>query len=197
MSRRPLAIVPLKDFREAKGRLDLLPENRTSLTQAVAEHVISACRDGGFAPLVVTGSEGMRRWAAALGADVLVDTPGEGLNGAAAQGAARAGEGPWLVVHGDLPLLSADDVAHVGLLLGRGGVVLAPSRDGGTNLLGATGRFDFRYGPASFHGHLAAAAGREVSVVIRPGTALEIDTLADLQAAALLSSGEWLRRFLS
>ncbi|MEX0826868.1 MAG: 2-phospho-L-lactate guanylyltransferase [Acidimicrobiia bacterium] len=197
MPHRPLAIVPLKDFRDAKGRLDLSPENRSSLTQAVAEHVIIACRDGGLTPLVVTGSEGMRAWAAAFGADVLVETSGESLDAAAAHGAAQAGGGPWLVVHGDLPLLSAEDIAHVGHLLARGGVVLAPSRDGGTNLLGATGHFDFRYGPASFHRHLAVAADCEVEVVIRPGTALEIDTLSDLHSVARLPSGEWLRRFLS
>ncbi|MEX1207991.1 MAG: 2-phospho-L-lactate guanylyltransferase [Acidimicrobiia bacterium] len=197
MPHRPLAIIPLKGFDLAKGRLDLSPENRSSLTQAVAEHVITACRDGGLTPLVVTGSEGMRVWAAAFGAEVLVETPGKGLDAAAAYGAAQAGGGPWLVVHGDLPLLSAEDIAHVGHLLAQGGVVLAPSRDGGTNLLGANGHFDFRYGPASFHRHLAVAAGREVKVVIRPGTALEIDTLSDLHSIARLPSGEWLRRFLS
>ncbi|MEX2419997.1 MAG: 2-phospho-L-lactate guanylyltransferase [Acidimicrobiia bacterium] len=197
MPLRPLAIVPLKDFHEAKERLDLSPDNRSSLTQAVAEHVIKACRGGGMAPVVVTGSDSTRVWAAAFGVDVLVET-GEGLDAAAAHGADQAGGGPWLVVHGDLPLLSAEDIAHVGHLLARGGVVLAPSRDGGTNLLGSTGGgFDFRYGPASFHRHLAVAAGREVEVVIRPGTALEIDTLSDLHSVARLPSGEWLRRFLS
>jgi 2-phospho-L-lactate guanylyltransferase len=197
MPQSPLAVVPLKDFREAKERLALSPENRSSLTQAVAEHVITACWEGGMTPLVVTGSESTREWAAALGADAVAETPGEGLNAAAARGAAQAGGGPWLVVHGDLPLLSAEDIAGVGDLLAQGGVVIAPSRDGGTNLLGSTGHFDFRYGESSFHRHLAAAASRKVSVVIGAGTAIEVDVLPDLEAAARLPAGAWLRQFLS
>jgi 2-phospho-L-lactate/phosphoenolpyruvate guanylyltransferase len=199
MPRPPLAIVPLKGFDEAKGRLALPLETRSALARAVAEHVITACRDGGMTPLVVTGSESVGEWAIAAGAGVLAEPAGGGLDAAAASGVAEAVTGgtPWLVVHGDLPLLAAEDIARVGDLLQQGGVVIAPSRDGGTNLLGSTGPFDFRYGPASFHRHLAVAAGRDVCVVVRPGTALEIDTLRDLRAAALLSSGGWLRRFLS
>lgn len=199
MPHRPLAIVPLKDFLDAKERLEIPPESRASLARAVAEHVITACVDGGMTPLVVTGSDRVGKWAVAAGAGVLAEPSGGGLDGAAASGVAEAGNAgtPWLVVHGDLPLLSAEDIAGIGDVLGRGGMVIAPSRDGGTNLLGSTGHFEFRYGPASFHRHLAVAAGREVSVIVRPGTALEIDTLLDLHAAALLPSGGWLRRFLS
>jgi 2-phospho-L-lactate guanylyltransferase len=193
----PLAIIPLKGFEFAKARLELLPAIRSSLAQAVAARVVAACLDGGMEPLVVTGSSTLRDWAAELGANSIDEPLGGGLDAAAARGLAQAAERPWLVVHGDLPLLSAEDIAGVGELLSQGGVVLAPSRDGGTNLLGSTGPFEFRYGPASFHRHLAVAAGRAVAVVIRPGTALEIDTLSDLHSIARLPSGEWLRRFLS
>ncbi|MDP2623177.1 MAG: 2-phospho-L-lactate guanylyltransferase [Actinomycetota bacterium] len=195
----PFAIIPLKDFREAKGRLDLPGELRSSLAQAVAGHVINACGDAGFEPLVVTGSARLQQWAGALGAGSLDEPPGGGLDAAAGQGiaAARRLEVPWLVVHGDLPLLDAMDLHPLLTPLHEGALVIAPSRDGGTNLLGSVGPFEFRYGPASFHRHLARAAGRPVHVVVSPGTALEIDTLPDLHAVALLAAGGWLRRFLS
>jgi 2-phospho-L-lactate guanylyltransferase len=197
MPSRPLAIIPLKGFEFAKARLELLPAKRSSLAQAVAARVVAACLDGGMEPLVVTGSSTLRDWATELGASSIDEPLGGGLDAAAARGVAQAAQRPWLVVHGDLPLLSAEDIVGVGDLLAQGRVVIAPSRDGGTNLLGSTGEFEFRYGPASFHRHLAAAGDREVAVVITPGTALEIDTLPDLQAASQLPAGKWLRRFLS
>jgi len=195
----PVAIIPLKGFDQAKGRLDLPGSLRSSLAQAVAGHVIAACGDGGLKPLVVTGSEGLREWAAARGAGSLVEPPGGGLNAAAERGvtAAQRLEVPWLVVHGDLPLLDASDLHPLLAPLSHDAVVIAPSRDGGTNLLGSSGQFPFAYGPGSFHRHLAAAAGRDLHVVVSPGTALEIDTLPDLRAATLLPAGAWLRRFLS
>jgi len=196
---RPLAIVPLKSFEVAKGRLDLPTEVRSSFARAVAERVITACRGAGFEPRVVTGSESLREWATTLGAGSLDDPPHGGLDAAAGLGVTEALrlEVPWLVVHGDLPLLDAVDLRPVLKPLNEGALVIAPSRDGGTNVLGSMGPFEFRYGPASFHRHLAAAAGHPVHVVVRSGTALEVDTLPDLHAAALLPAGGWLRRFLS
>ena len=199
MAQHPLAIIPLKGFDEAKGRLELPPEARSVLARVVAERVIMACGAGGLEPLVITGSESIRRWATGLAAACLDEPPEGGLNAAAASGATEAGRigAPWLVVHGDLPLLDAEDLGALLAPLNEGGVVIAPSRDGGTNLLGSTGPFEFRYGPGSFHRHLAVLGERRPHTVVTVGTAVEVDTLPDLRAAARLPEGAWLRRFLS
>ncbi|PFG44421.1 2-phospho-L-lactate guanylyltransferase [Isoptericola jiangsuensis] len=126
------------------------------------------------------------------GTDVIREPAGRpGLNVALehARTAVRAvGPGRLLVVHADLPLLTGDDVAAV--LAGPGDVVVATDRHGtGTNLLavplGSSGDaarpFGFRFGAGSraAHEQEAAASGLTCAVVDRPGTALDLDTLAD------------------
>ncbi|HSM02768.1 MAG TPA: 2-phospho-L-lactate guanylyltransferase [Acidimicrobiia bacterium] len=199
MKRPPLAIIPLKDFGLAKRRLNLPHGVREELARAVARHVVDACRGAGFDALVVTGSPDVGAWAAAIGAESADEPAGGGLDGAAELGMGTAVDRsvPWVVVHGDLPLLSTDDLGPLSSALSVGRVVVAPSRDGGTNILGATGPFSFRYGPGSFHRHLDVAAGMPTTVIVRPGTAIEIDTLPDLEAAERLGAGSWLSRFLS
>ena len=114
-----------------------------------------------------------------------------------ASGVAFAGDRPWSVVHADLPLLEAADMGAVIAGAADGATVLAPSRDGGTNIIASTGRFDFRFGPASFARHLAGTRGSPVKVVARPGTLIEIDTPADLRMVAELPGGAWLAPFLA
>jgi len=194
----PLAIVPLKGFRIAKRRLDLPDDRREELARAVAGRVLGACHTAGIESLVVTESPDVGEWAHGLGAGTVADPGAGGLDAASARGVAVAfGRGlPWLVVHADLPLLDAGDLEAISRSMTDGGFVIAPSRDGGTNLLGGTGLLAFRYGPGSFHRHLHAVE-RPVTVIVRPGTAIEIDTLDDLRAAARLPAGRWLARFLS
>ena len=100
-------------------------------------------------------------------------------------------------MHGDLPLLGTADVESFLALLDEGTAVLAPSRDGGTNLLAADRPLDFRYGPGSFARHLLSARRLERRVVVTAGTVVELDTPADLYGAAQLAAGAWLTGFLS
>ncbi len=195
-----LAALPLKPFAAAKGRLDGLLDTgaRASLTRAVAARVAAACRAAGAVTTVVTIDPGVSRWAEELGLEVIAESPEGGLDGAAGAAAAEAGRRAlaWCVVHADLPLLTPADVAAVVATAGPGRVILAPSRDGGTNLLAGAGPFRFAYGPGSFARHLAAARNRERRVVVRVGTARDLDTPEDLRAAAALAGGEWLRSYL-
>jgi 2-phospho-L-lactate guanylyltransferase len=190
-----LAILPLKGFDRAKERLGLAPDQRAAFAAATATIVATACEGAGLDLAVVTADDAVARWAADRGATVVPD-PGRGLDDAAAAGVAAAVGRPWVVIHGDLPLLTADDLAAPVEALGSGTAVLAPSRDGGTNLLGSTSTITFRYGPASFARHLAAVGGARHLIVVRTGTAVEVDTVPDLVAAASLPGGGWLRRFL-
>jgi len=196
-----LAALPLKAFSAAKGRLDgaLGPPARAALSRAVAERVATACAAAGAAVAVVASDPDVASWAGALGLEVITEPPDGGLNGAAAAAAAtaRRHNRAWCIVHADLPFLTPGDVAAVLGALGPGRAVLAPSRNGGTNLLAAAIPLHFAYGPSSFRRHLAAARSLERRVVLTLGTALDLDTPEDLWAAAALPGGEWLRKYLT
>lgn len=196
-----LAALPLKAFAAAKARLDglLEPALRSALSRAVAERVAAACVDAGTAVIVVTPDPGVAGWARGLGLEVIAEPPGGGLNGAAAAAAAEAAQRdrPWCIVHTDLPLLTPALVAAFAGAVDPGTAVLAPSRQGGTNLLAAAVPFAFAYGPRSFTRHLAAARHLERRVMVTLGTALDLDTPDDLRGAAALPGGAWLRAYLT
>ena len=192
-----IAAIPLRDFGSAKSRLaeDLHPEVRARVAAAIAERVAAACTAAGFSVVVVTAAPDVIEWCHLRDLRVIAD-PGTGLDGATSAAIATT-TGPWLVVHGDLPLITSGDLAGIDDLVAEGRVVLAPSRDGGTNVIAASGEFRFAYGPGSFARHLAAAAHRHPLVLVRPGLAVELDTPTDLAATLRRADGRWLAAFLS
>lgn len=123
----------------------------------------------------------------------LLADPGGGLNAAltaAADVALAEGVDRLVIVAGDLPKVTAVDLAA---LAGAadGVVAIAPDRSGaGTNVLSlplpAAAGFAFRYGEGSFALHRAEAArlGLAVEVVRSPTLGLDIDVPADLDALA-------------
>ncbi len=175
-------LVPVKSFREAKGRLHLTlsgPE-RASLAQAMAERVLAAAQPLPVA--VVCDDRDVAVWARTRGA-LVVWEPGRGLNGAVEAGVARlaaAGAEQITIAHGDLP--RAADLVSVGA---SPGVTLVPDRFGnGTNVIAlprGTG-FRFSYGPGSFARHRAEAEriGLMVHVLDRPDLAWDVDEPADV-----------------
>jgi 2-phospho-L-lactate/phosphoenolpyruvate guanylyltransferase len=191
-----LAVVPLRDGRSGKTRLAhvLTPAERSALVVALARHVVGtlAGSDGLTQVLVVSADQA---FASAAVGDVpgrvrVVAQPADrpGLNGAVDVGreaAVRAGV-RLLAVHADLPALAADDVAA--LLSAPGAVTLAPDRLGtGTNALvldRPAAPFGFRFGPGSLAAHRAQADahGLTAAEVLRPGTAVDLDTPADWAA---------------
>jgi 2-phospho-L-lactate guanylyltransferase len=190
------AVIPLKGFDVAKGRLapSLVPHQRSSLATAIADHVVLACIDAGFDLTIVTRDSSVAEWAAEHEASVVTD-PMRGLDAACAAALPARGT-PWIIVHGDLPLLDGATMHRARLAISAGTAVIAPSRDGGTNLLGSTGRVQFSYGPGSFHRHLAAIP-RPFRVFTGMESIVELDTPADLNAALGVPSGRWLAQFLS
>lgn len=192
----PTAVIPLKGFPVAKGRLSpvLDQQQRSLLARTTAGRVVRACADGGFDITIVTGDEAVTAWAGQHSATVIPD-PSQGLD-AACRVAIEQCEGPWIIVHGDLPLLDGAAMSDARTTLAGGGSVIAPSRDGGTNLLGANERIRLSYGPGSFHRHLAALS-TPVTVRIDIKTLIELDTPGDLTAAAGLPGGAWLSPFLT
>lgn len=190
-------IIPVKSFTSGKGRLAgvIDPETRGRLSRALANHVATTVTATGRAPVVVTEDADVAQWAGDRGYTVLDDS-GDGLSAAAGVGVARsvARSDPWLILHSDLPWLTADDVEAVAGPVESGGSVLAPSADGGTSAIGAHGPLPLRFGPSSFHHHLAALS--DASIVARPGLLLDVDNPADLRAARESARGAWLTEAL-
>ena len=193
----PIAVIPLKGFATAKARLSeaLAPRMRADLAKATANRVAAACRDAGFHVVVVTADNAVTEWATDLSMQIIPD-PGRGLDAACRAGVAAQPD-CWAIVHGDLPLLDKAAMTDLAGHLGSGRGVIAPARDGGTNLLAADRPIRFAYGPGSFHRHLNALAQGGMVVVTGAATSIEIDTPADLIAAARLPGGDWLVPYLA
>lgn len=169
----------------------LSDDARSTLGRALAERTASLAVEAGLIPVLVAGDAEVAEWALLQGFPSLPD-PGEGLDGAAGAGALWAGEAAsdWMVIHADLPLLISPELEELGEALSGRGSVIAPSADGGTSALGASGGAEFAYGPGSFRRHLARFP--EAAVVARLGLLHDIDTIADLESARLHPRGAWL-----
>jgi 2-phospho-L-lactate guanylyltransferase len=178
-----VAIIPVKSFRMGKQRLAtaVSTAERERLGRALAGHVAETVETAGLIPLVVTGDAEVASWATAAGFPSLAD-PGDGLDAAAAAGVRWAGHtgSAWIVLHGDLPLLSTEDVSAVAGVVRRGGAVIAPSSDGGTSAIGWEEPFDFAFGAGSFHRHLARLPSP--TIIARAGLLLDVDSPDDLGA---------------
>ncbi|MDX1447739.1 MAG: 2-phospho-L-lactate guanylyltransferase [Acidimicrobiia bacterium] len=188
--------VPVKPFGAAKRRLaDVLDSNaRARLGRSLAQRTVHAVADAGGEPLVLSADEQVTAWSRSIGVEVLLDE-GSSLDRAAAAAVdhIRAHGAAWGILHADLPILTGSDLGPALSHLRDGRAVIAPSSDGGTSLIGSSlDRFPFRYGPGSFHRHLALLGPEHPQVVIRPGLALDLDTPDDLRAASNTTEGAWL-----
>lgn len=189
--------VPIKPFGVAKARLSGVMDaaHRARIGKAIAAHTLSCIAVSGVDVVVVTGDADVAAWATHGGWRAIPELRG-GLDGAAAAVVDAAADGPWAVVHADLPVMTPDDVTAVWDRIDHGRVI-APSRDGGTSVIAGRGRLDFRYGHLSFHSHLAAMSqDRPPVVVARPGLALDLDTPDDLRIAIGMPGGAWLNDLL-
>jgi 2-phospho-L-lactate guanylyltransferase len=184
-------IVPHRGLEAAKTRLAPVLEaaEREALARTLLSRVLAVVRQATDDVVVISPSEALRPIVESAGARLSVQR-GMGLNAGLDQARDEAvadGVRVLLVLHGDLPNLSPEDVAalHDALPAGGGGVAIAPDRAGtGTNGLAQTpaDAIAFGFGVASFNRHREAAtrAGLPLVVVERPGLAFDLDTPADL-----------------
>lgn len=179
------ALVPLKAAAARKSRLSdcLSSEARIGLSEILFRHlldVLDRCPNVGR--VVVLSQNRPNGWPGLWIAD-----RGGGLNSEVGSAAQALGEEDLLVIHADLPAVSADDVAAL-IVAARDGVAIAPDRHGtGTNaiaLADASG-FPFAFGAGSFRRHRELTGGR-ARIVDRPGLAIDIDTPADITVALSL-----------
>ena len=193
------AVLPIKDFRQAKQRLAgfLSTVERRLLAEAMAEDVLETLSQVSELSeiIVVTRDERAFELAARHGARVLAEPSNDGQSAAVERAAAalgRAGVESLLQVPGDVPGASADEIAAVLAAHGRASdgapaVTLVPSYDRrGTNcvLCSPPDVLPFAFGHDSFGPHCEAARAQGIAprIIALPGLGLDIDTPDDLRA---------------
>lgn len=189
------AIVPVKRLGEAKQRLSarLSAGQRAALGLAMLEDVLAAL-------VRVTAIEGIllvspdpraHALGRRFGARILAEAEDHGLNPAVQCAAAllkSEGVAQILVLHGDLPLVTEEEIAQlIAAHRSSPALTIAPDREGcGTNAMICMppDLIEFHYGPDSVRAHCAAAerAGIVPTLLRAPGLGFDIDEIDDLLA---------------
>jgi 2-phospho-L-lactate guanylyltransferase len=176
--------VPIKPFGAAKRRLSgvLGLEQRRELARYLAATTMSALAEAGCDPIVLSANEEVGQFAREHGHRAYV-TPELDLNQACERFRQVGARGrAWLLVHADLPYISAKALSLPTRLISDGAAVIVPSPDGGTPVLGGSDdRLAFSYGPGSFHRHLRQMPSARI--LIQPTLACDIDRPHDLEVA--------------
>jgi 2-phospho-L-lactate guanylyltransferase len=181
-------VVPLKASARGKSRIDVDPVLRRRLARAMAVDTAtaaSAAAGVGAVLVVVEDPADAEQLDAISGLRVHLTRTRE-LNGAIADGlAALPGgfTGPVAVLPGDLPSLTADELAGA-LAAARPHLlaVVADRQGTGTTLLTAASRVALRpqYGAGSLRRHLAAGAV-PIELPVDSGLRRDVDIAADLR----------------
>lgn len=181
-----MAGIPVKPFGVAKRRLAavLSPAARVALSQGLAQRTCLALAEAGAEPLVLAADAEVAAWADRLGVAATLEDGSDLDLAAAAALRAVDGERRWLICHADLPFVEGAALRAVVRTLTGGRAVIAPSRDGGTTLIGGiVPSFRFSYGPGSFRRHLCRLAPLDPQVFVDPRLAVDLDEPSDLEAA--------------
>jgi len=185
-----MILIPVKDLSHAKQRLASILDqpSRTELAQAMLRDVMTACVSCGDVALVTSDPFAISL-AKQFGYEIILDNNNRSETDAI-ETATRVCEEreveSTLVIPGDIPLITSDEMKRILQGAPAQGSVLVPAADGrGTNAAfrRPSGLFPLRFGNDSFKPHLAAAraTGKPCIVLTLPGVALDIDTPLDLQ----------------
>lgn len=171
-------IAPIRSF-SGMSRLSesLSSGQRGDLSRVLAQRLVDAVDAIGLEVVVVTSDHDVVTWAQPNA--TIIDDPGRGLSAAAEAGVAECAD-RWLVIHADLPLVDAEAIRSARDAVTDGMIVLVPSPDGGTTVIGGSGPFPFSFGPGSFHRHLASAPTARILTDRR--LAVDLDTPAQWKA---------------
>jgi 2-phospho-L-lactate guanylyltransferase len=193
------ALIPVKNLDAAKSRLTppFSIDERAALTIDMLMRVLAVCQASRrFARItVVSPDDTVLMIAEEMGAAPLQQAS-IGLNPALEEARADAiarGADAILILHADLPRLTADEIgAMIDLLPALPAAVLAPDDTGtGTNalLLAPPDTLPFHFGVGSFALHRAAAEARDLPFAIAraPGIAGDVDTPDDVRRLVVSS----------
>ncbi len=190
-------VVPAKRLAVAKTRLRPVTAGRPDPVEAHARLVLALLADTVAAALatpsvvdvvVVTDDPAAEACVRELGARSVPDAPDRGLNPALAHGAGTTTTGAVAALSSDLPALRPAELAAA---LERAGAhpraFVADAAGTGTTLLTAVGvPLEPRFGPDSAAAHQSGAVRLDGDW---PGLRRDVDTGADLTAAATLRLG--------
>ncbi len=203
------AIIPVKDLSHAKQRLSglLRSAERRALGLAMLEDVLAALgKTQGLSGIMLVSSDtDACDLARSAGARILAENGSGGLNPAVTSAArllAREGVTGTLVLHGDIPLATPEEVERLIAALGPSpAIAIAPdAAHGGTNAMVVCppDLIAFRYGQDSFSAHMEEAANSGVTpqVLDLPGLAFDVDTGDDLFSLAAAPGNTRAQAFL-
>ena len=188
-----IAAVPVKDLVNAKQRLipALRTADRAALAAAMLEDVLTALVGAQIDRIwVVTADAAVAALVRARGVEPLGEDANRGHTAAVARAqaeAVRIGARVFVTIPGDVPCVTADEIARLVAAAAPGRPAFAPSRSGlGTNgvALAPPDAMPLTFGEPSFDNHLAAARARglEPRVLKLPGLGLDVDSPDDLAA---------------
>lgn len=191
-------VIPVKVLARAKSRIaGISATRRAALALAMAADTVAAAVacPAVRAVLVVTDDPQVRAVVVPLGAEIVADRPGTGLNSALRRGAAEAaarwpGNGRAALA-GDLPALDPDGLATaLTAASGRAHSFVADAAGSGTTLYAVAPGAEFRpsFGPGSADRHRLEGAV-ELAIAAGSGLRQDVDTMADLWRAARLGLG--------
>ncbi|MGO8947541.1 MAG: 2-phospho-L-lactate guanylyltransferase [Ktedonobacterales bacterium] len=196
------AVVPINLLTSAKSRLaDHLSETeRSELVYWMARRVLSSLVKSGRVEQIAVVSPDPRvlSWAAEQNVHPLQQTGAAGLNAGLELGrswARHLGAEALVVLLGDLPCISPEEVADFIDCGRRHPVVLAPDqRSQGTNglLLHLSINMPFAFGAGSLGRHQLLAREQQVGAVLfaAPGLGFDVDSYAEL--SMLYEFGIWM-----
>jgi 2-phospho-L-lactate/phosphoenolpyruvate guanylyltransferase len=185
-------LIPVKNKLNAKQRLAplLSPEERFQLAQAMLEDVLDAVAAAPERPPVslVTNDDHARAMAARHGFAIIEDRDDAGETAAiemATRWCSERGVRWTLVIPGDAPLATADEISQILRAAPEKGTVLASDHKHlGSNavLRAPAGLFPLRFGDHSYAPHCGAAQATGLPVVelTLPGLALDVDRAEDV-----------------
>jgi 2-phospho-L-lactate guanylyltransferase len=191
-------VIPVKVLASAKSRLaGLAQSDRAALALAMAADTVAAAVacPGVGAVIVVTDDQVAAGECARLGALVIADEPGGGLNPALVHGASRA-QARWpgsgrAGLAADVPAVQPAGLAAALAAAAQSAEAFVPdaAKLGTTMYAARPGtRFRPRFGPLSRARHAAAGAA-EIDLPGLAGLRRDVDTIADLRDAAALGLG--------
>ena len=191
-------VIPVKVLTQAKSRLATLGgERRAELALAMAADTVTAVLAAALVARVIVSTDDQvaADALAPLGAKVVPDEPGDGLNAARRHGAAIAAAN-WpltgvATLSADLPALRGAEIDRaLWAAAGWPNAFVADAPGDGTTLYTTApgAAFTPKYGLASRARH-AATGARELDLDSIPGLRRDVDTLEDLCAAAAIGLG--------
>lgn len=173
------AIVPWKQGPYTKSRLSGMLDlaERQALAFAMAQSVMTCLSQvQSIASVHLLAPAAVPQWPCHW-----VRDEGRGLNEELAAARDHMRTSPVVIVHADLPRLTADDMACLLTAAASSGAAFAPDRHGrGTNAVALwdSRPFQFGFGPDSLAHHRHQRS--DAAIIARPGLGFDVDTPSDL-----------------